>query len=33
MGKPYADDLRMVAVRLIEGDHTRPEVAELWGSA
>jgi transposase len=31
MGKPYADDLRMVAVRLIEGDHTRPEVAELCG--
>ena len=31
MGKPYADDLRMVAVRLIEEDHTRPEVAELCG--
>ena len=31
MAKPYADDLRVVAVRLIEGDHTRPEVAELCG--
>ena len=31
MGKPYADDLRMVAVRLIEEGHTRPEVAELCG--
>src|SRR6476646_6156621 len=29
MGKPYADDLRLVAVRLIEESHTRPEVAEL----
>ena len=29
MGKPYADDLRKVAVRLIEEDHTRPEVADL----
>jgi transposase len=31
MRKPYADDLRMVAVRLIEGDHILPEVAELCG--
>jgi transposase len=31
MGKPYADDLRMVVVRLIEEGHTRPEVAELCG--
>ena len=31
MGKPYADDLRLVAVRLIEEGHTRPEVAELCG--
>ena len=31
MGKPYADDLRKVAVRLVEDDHTRPEVAELCG--
>ena len=31
MGKPYADDLRLVVVRLIEGGHTRPEVAELCG--
>jgi transposase len=31
MGKPYADDLRQVAVRLIEEGHTRPEVAELCG--
>jgi transposase len=29
MGKPYADDLRLVVVRLIEEDHTRAEVAEL----
>ena len=29
MGKPYADDLRLVVVRLIEEGHTRPEVAEL----
>ena len=29
MGKPYADDLRRVVIRLIEEDHTRPEVAEL----
>jgi transposase len=29
MGKPYADDLRKVAVRLIEAEHTRPEVADL----
>ena len=31
MGKPYANDLRIVAVRLIEEGHTRPEVAELCG--
>ena len=31
MGKPYADDLRGVAVRLIGEGHTRPEVAELCG--
>jgi transposase len=31
MGKPYTDDLRLVVVRLIEGGHTRPEVAELCG--
>jgi len=31
MGKPYADDLRLVVVRLIEAGHTRPEVAELCG--
>jgi predicted transcriptional regulator len=31
MGKPYANDLRIVAVRLIEEAHTRPEVAELCG--
>jgi putative transposase len=31
MGKPYADDLRLVVVRLIEEGHTRPEVAELSG--
>ena len=31
MGKPYADDLRMVAVRLIEEGRTRPEVAALCG--
>jgi transposase len=31
MGKPYADDLRRVAVRLIEEGHTRPEAAELCG--
>ena len=31
MGKPYADDLRLVVVRLIEEGHTRPEVAELCG--
>jgi transposase len=31
MGKPYADDLRLVAVRLIKEGHTRPEVAELYG--
>ena len=29
MGKPYADDLRLVVVRLIEEGHARPEVAEL----
>jgi hypothetical protein len=27
MGKPYADDLRLLVVRLIEEGHTRPEVA------
>jgi hypothetical protein len=26
MGKPYADDLRLVVVRLIEEGHIRPEV-------
>ena len=31
MGKPYADDLRLVVVRLIAEGHTRPEVAELCG--
>jgi transposase len=31
MGKPYADDLRLVVVRLIEEGHTRPEVVELCG--
>jgi transposase len=31
MGKPYADDLRLVVVRLISEGHTRPEVAELCG--
>ena len=31
MGKPYADDLRLVVVRLIGEGHTRPEVAELCG--
>lgn len=31
MGKPYADDLRLVVVRLIEEGHTRPDVAELCG--
>jgi hypothetical protein len=25
MGKPYADDLRLVVVHLIEEGHTRPE--------
>ena len=33
MGKPYADDLRLVVVRLIEEGHTRPEVAELCGTS
>jgi transposase len=31
MGKPYADDLRGVAVRLTGEGHTRVEVAELCG--
>ena len=31
MGKPYADDLRLVVIRLIEEGHTRLEVAELCG--
>jgi transposase len=31
MGKPYADDLRLVVVRLIEEGHTRPEAAEICG--
>jgi transposase len=31
MGKPYANDLRAAAVRLIEDGRTRPEVAELCG--
>ena len=31
MGKPYADDLRLVVVWLIDEGHTRPEVAELCG--
>lgn len=31
MGKPYADDLRRVVVRLIADGHTRAEVAELCG--
>ena len=31
MGKPYADDLRLVVVWLIGEGHTRPEVAELCG--
>jgi len=29
MGKPYADDLRLVVIRLIGDGHTRSEVAEL----
>ena len=31
MGKPYANDLRVAAIRLIEAGHTRPEVSELCG--
>jgi transposase len=31
MGRPHADDLRLVAVRLIEEGHTQPEAAELCG--
>jgi transposase len=31
MGRPYAEDLRLVALHLIEEGHTRPEVAELCG--
>jgi transposase len=31
MSKPYADDLRLVVVRLIEEGHTRPDVAEICG--
>jgi predicted transcriptional regulator len=31
MGKRYADDLRLVVVRLIEEGHTWPEAAELCG--
>jgi transposase len=31
MGKPYADDLRLVVVRLVEEGYSRPEVAELSG--
>ena len=31
MGKPYADDLRLVVVRLIAEGHTRPDAAELCG--
>jgi putative transposase len=31
VGKPYANDLRLVVVRLIEEGHTRAEVAELCG--
>ena len=33
MGKPYADDLRLVVVRLIEEGETRPEVAEQCGTS
>ncbi len=33
MGKPYADDLRKVAVRLIVEYHTRPEVGRSRNSA
>jgi len=29
MGKPYADDLRLVVIRLIREGHTRAEVSEL----
>jgi transposase len=31
MGKPYANDLRAAAIRLIEEGRSRPEVAELCG--
>ena len=31
MGRPYADDLRRAAVRLIEDGHTREEAAQLCG--
>ena len=31
MGRPYADDLRHAAVRLIEEGHTREEAAQLCG--
>ena len=31
MGRPYADDLRLAVVRLIEGGHTREETAQLCG--
>lgn len=31
MGKPYANDLRMIAVRLIDEGDTRPDLAELCG--
>jgi transposase len=31
MGRPYADDLRLSVVRLIEDGHTREEVAQLCG--
>lgn len=33
MGKPYANDLRAAAIRMIEDGRTRPEVAELCGTS
>jgi transposase len=31
MGRPYADDLRHAALRLIDDGHTREEAAQLCG--
>jgi transposase len=31
MGRPYADDLRLTVVRLIDEGHTREEAAQLCG--